>query len=62
MIAPDGTPATAHTTNPVPMYLIDDERVNVRLRSGILADIAPTILTIQGLPVPDKMTGKLLLE
>ncbi|MDD3554054.1 MAG: 2,3-bisphosphoglycerate-independent phosphoglycerate mutase [Deltaproteobacteria bacterium] len=62
MIAPDGTPATAHTTNPVPMYLIDDERVNVRLRSGILADIAPTILTIQGLPIPDKMTGKLLLE
>lgn len=62
MIAPDGTPATAHTTNPVPVYLIDDERINVKLRNGILADIAPTILTIQGLPIPDKMTGKPLFE
>lgn len=62
MTAPDGTPATAHTTNPVPVYLIDDEHRNVRLRSGILADIAPTILTLQGLPVPDRMTGKPLFE
>jgi len=62
MIAPDGTPATAHTTNPVPVYLIDDQRRHVRLRNGILADLAPTILTIQGLPIPNEMTGRPLFD
>lgn len=61
MIAPDGTPATAHTTNPVPVYLIDEQRRGTRLKNGILADIAPTILTIQGLPIPTEMTGTPLL-
>jgi len=51
-----GEPHTAHTTNPVPLVLCGDR---YRLRSGgILADVAPTILSLQGLPVPKEMTGR----
>ncbi|MEO8066291.1 MAG: 2,3-bisphosphoglycerate-independent phosphoglycerate mutase [Flavobacteriales bacterium] len=56
---PDGTPNTAHTTNPVPIFLIDDR--GYRLRSGILADVAPTLLALMGLAQPGAMTGKSLL-
>lgn len=55
----DGGPNTAHTTNPVPCLLIDDApRV---LRSGVLADVAPTVLELMGLPQPPEMTGRSLL-
>ncbi len=51
------SPHTAHTANLVPFILIDDEKIGQKLRRGILADIAPTILGIQKLPIPKEMTG-----
>jgi len=56
----DGSPNTAHTTNPVPVFLVDDRPY--RLRDGILADVAPTVLALMGLPQPPEMTGRSLLE
>jgi len=60
MIEPDGTPHTAHTTNPVPVFLVGNH-VKGRLKNGKLADISPTILTIMQLPIPPEMTGEVLL-
>ncbi len=57
-----GGPHTAHTANQVPLILVDPERRHVRLRPGILADIAPTILELMGLAKPAEMTGRSLLE
>jgi 2,3-bisphosphoglycerate-independent phosphoglycerate mutase len=57
-----GGPHTAHTTDRVPLILVDDMRKGARLRPGILADIAPTILEILGLPQPPEMTGRSLIE
>jgi 2,3-bisphosphoglycerate-independent phosphoglycerate mutase len=58
-----GGPHTAHTsTNPVPLILVDTERRGVRLREGILADVAPTILALLEVPVPEEMTGRCLFE
>lgn len=54
MINPDGTPNTAHTTNPVPIILIDKDLKHIN--DGILGDIAPTILKLMGVPQPDIMT------
>lgn len=59
MINEDGTPNTAHSLNPVPLFLID-KQFNGKLKSGKLGDIAPTILTWMGLPVPPEMTGEIL--
>jgi len=56
---PDGSANTAHSLNPVPLYLISGRYRSVR--KGILADVAPTILTMMGLPVPPEMTGKSLV-
>jgi 2,3-bisphosphoglycerate-independent phosphoglycerate mutase len=56
MINQDGTPNTAHTTNLVPLFLIDSQ-TNVNLRPGKLGDIAPTILHIFGINPPTEMTG-----
>lgn len=53
---------TAHTLNPVPLILINDRFPARPLRQGILADIAPTILALLGLPQPAAMTGKSLLS
>lgn len=50
----DGSPHTAHTTNPVPLILVDKELTTIQ--SGILGDIAPTILTLMGVPQPKAMT------
>ncbi len=62
MLDSDGSPFTAHTTNPVPVVLISEELKNVKLRKdGILADLAPTLLEVMGLPVPKEMTGKSLI-
>ena len=69
MRGPDGTPWTAHTTNPVPVILVEGEQrklpghgTNVQLREGGgLADIAPTLLDILGLPKPERMTGTSLI-
>jgi 2,3-bisphosphoglycerate-independent phosphoglycerate mutase len=56
----DGTPNTAHTTNPVPIIVLDDRTWHVR--SGILADVAPTILDLMGMEKPAEMTGSSLLS
>ena len=56
---PDGTPNTAHSLNPVPVVLVTGD--NIQLKSGILADVAPTILSRFGLQKPSEMTGNLLV-
>ena len=62
MLDKDGSPFTAHTTNPVPVVLISEKYKNAVLRKdGVLADIAPTLLEVMGLPVPNEMTGKSLI-
>ncbi|MBE6892992.1 MAG: 2,3-bisphosphoglycerate-independent phosphoglycerate mutase [Ruminococcaceae bacterium] len=59
MLAKDGTPFTAHSTNPVPFIVFNHE---CELRSGgVLADIAPTMLKLLGLPQPESMTGKSII-
>lgn len=58
-INPDGTPNTAHSLNPVPCILVsDDYKV---IKEGILADVAPTLLTLMGIDIPKEMTGKILI-
>ena len=59
MINPDGSPNTAHTTNPVPIILVDKELKTIH--DGVLGDLAPTILELIGIEKPDVMTGKSLL-
>lgn len=59
MINPDGTPHTAHTTNPVPFILIDNEKIQIK--DGVLGDIAPTILDLIGVDQPEAMTQKSLV-
>ena len=59
MMNPDGSPHTAHTTNPVPMILIDKEIQSIN--NGVLGDIAPTILELMGVEQPKEMTRKSLL-
>ena len=62
MVDETGGPHTAHTCDVVPFLLVDDARKNVKLRSGgILADLAPTMLSILGIPQPKEMTGKSLI-
>ena len=59
MVNPDGSPNTAHTTNPVPIILVDPDRKTIH--DGILGDIAPTILEILGIEKPEVMTRHSLL-
>ena len=54
-----GEPHTAHTTNPVPLILVGKD--DVKLKSGKLADLAPTMLDIMGLEKPEEMTGESLI-
>jgi len=61
MINDDGTPNTAHTTNLVPCILVDDNYKG-KLKSGKLGDLAPTILTLMGVPIPKEMTGNVLID
>jgi len=55
----NGRPHTAHTTNPVP-FIVTDENVVLR-EGGILADVAPTLLDLMGLPQPEEMTGQSMI-
>lgn len=57
----DGTPNTAHSLNPVPCVYVTENK-NAKIENGILADVAPSILHIMGLPQPAEMTGKQLIE
>lgn len=61
MINEDGSPNTAHTTNLVPCILVDNN-FEGKLSDGKLGDIAPTILTLMGIPVPKEMTGNILIN
>ena len=61
MLDESGTPHSAHTTNPVPFILLGESGAVLRQR-GILADIAPTVLELAGLPAPVEMTGRSMLE
>ncbi|MFN4299192.1 MAG: 2,3-bisphosphoglycerate-independent phosphoglycerate mutase [Thermaurantimonas sp.] len=61
MINEDGTPNTAHTTNPVPIFLCEPKQRHI-IVDGKLGDIAPTILTLMGLPIPVEMTGDILVK
>ena len=56
----DGTPNTAHSTNPVPFIYVTEKK-NVTVQDGVLADVAPSILHIMGLAQPGEMTGKCLI-
>lgn len=61
MINADGSPNTAHTLNPVPFFIIDNDWKGT-IQPGKLGDIAPTILTMMGLPIPKEMTGNILIS
>jgi len=58
-VNPDGSPNTAHSLNPVPSILVSDHYK--KINEGILADVAPTLLTIMGVAIPKDMTGKVLV-
>lgn len=57
----DGSENTAHSLNPVPCILISNKK-NIRLEDGVLADVAPTLLSVMGLEIPKEMTGKILIK
>jgi 2,3-bisphosphoglycerate-independent phosphoglycerate mutase len=59
MINPDGSPNTAHTTNPVPIILVDKDLK--KINNGVLGDIAPTVLELMGIEQPNLMSCKSLL-
>ena len=60
MINPDGSPNTAHTTNPVPFIMVDNQQIEIK--NGVLGDIAPTILALMEIEKPAVMTGNSLLK
>jgi 2,3-bisphosphoglycerate-independent phosphoglycerate mutase len=62
MINADGSPHTAHTLAPVPLIYVARNGVGVELKGGGLSDLAPTILTLMGLPIPKLMSGKNLIS
>jgi 2,3-bisphosphoglycerate-independent phosphoglycerate mutase len=57
----DGSANTAHSLNPVPCIYISENK-NAKIKNGILADVAPTLLSIMGLEIPPEMTGNILIE
>ncbi|MBW3467677.1 2,3-bisphosphoglycerate-independent phosphoglycerate mutase [Arthrospiribacter ruber] len=61
MINEDGSPNTAHTTNLVPIIMVDGKD-RLEVKDGKLGDLAPTILTMMGVEIPEEMTGEILLK
>ena len=59
MVNADGSPNTAHTTNPVPLILVENEPTPIS--KGVLGDVAPTILKLMQINIPEAMTGKTLV-
>jgi 2,3-bisphosphoglycerate-independent phosphoglycerate mutase len=57
----DGSPNTAHSLNPVPCIWVTN-RKNATIKDGVLADIAPTLLSIMGIEIPEQMTGNVLIS
>jgi 2,3-bisphosphoglycerate-independent phosphoglycerate mutase len=62
MVAENGEPFTAHTTDPVPLILVSQEHQNAKLRPGRLEDLAPTLLDLLNIEKPPEMTGQSLLD
>ncbi len=60
-VNPDGSENTAHSLNPVPCIFISDKK-DIQIENGILADVAPTLLSVMGLEIPKEMTGKVLIK
>ena len=60
MINADGSPNTAHTTNLVPVIVVGSEAKSLNIQNGKLADVAPTILALLGMTLPEAMTGTIL--
>lgn len=61
LVNEDGSPNTAHTLNPVPLFVISDSYKG-KVKAGKLGDIAPTVLKLMGLGIPDEMTGDVLID
>ncbi len=61
MINSDGSPNTAHTLNPVPLFIIDNN-FKGHVRKGKLGDLAPTMLYMMGIEIPAEMTGNILID
>jgi 2,3-bisphosphoglycerate-independent phosphoglycerate mutase len=61
MINEDGSPNTQHSTNPVPFFIVDNN-FRGEIRPGKLGDLAPTILTMMHVPIPQEMTGNVLIN
>jgi 2,3-bisphosphoglycerate-independent phosphoglycerate mutase len=59
---PDGGINTQHSTNPVPVAFVSPGPATWSIRDGELADVAPTLLELLGIPIPDRMTGRPLLS
>lgn len=62
MINEDGSPNTAHTKNPVPLIYASAQATGAQVKNGKLGDIAPTILSLMGVPAPTEMTGEVLIQ
>tara|TARA_Y100001934_G_C12373581_1_gene787822 strand:- start:1083 stop:2627 length:1545 start_codon:yes stop_codon:yes gene_type:complete len=62
MVDPTGKPHTAHTTNLVHLFYVGPDQDKRKLRDGILADVSPTLMDMLGVPKPEEMTGRSLLE
>lgn len=62
MVNEDGSPNTAHTTQPVPCFLVGNNVGDKTLHEGVLGDVAPTLLHLMGVETPEAMTGKSLLN
>ena len=61
MINPDGSPNTQHSTNLVPLIVMDKERI-WSVKDGKLGDVAPSILKAMEIPLPEEMTGEVLIR
>jgi len=60
---PDGSPHTAHTTNPVPFFFIaNNDSKGFNVENGKLGDIAPSILSVMGLDIPAEMDGNVIVK
>ena len=62
MVNEDGSPNTAHTTQPVPCFLVGNDVSNYQLREGVLGDVAPTLLKLMNIEQPQAMTGKSIVK
>ncbi|CAN2039018.1 2,3-bisphosphoglycerate-independent phosphoglycerate mutase [Candidatus Magnetomoraceae bacterium gMMP-15] len=62
MLNNEGKPHTAHTTNKVPLIMVNNNQKQIKLKQGILGDLGPTILDLMNIQKPEEMTGKSLIE